>query len=309
MSSLWHDLRSKNIGGSEVSDLFGEGYGTLFKLWHIKKGNIQPDDLSDDEHIASGNWLEQGIMDWANHKWGTNFKNPQSYYQHPTQRGMGCTPDGIDDDIKAMAQIKIVSESEFKKRWKCTGDEISEAPAKFILQVQHEMECASYGESHLIVMVVGFSRRLCRMIVYRDEALIRGIKDEIAFFWKTIDENDPPEPNFEEDGAVVQEVRKLLPYHDLIDMTGNNFLQDAAERYLAAKIEADQAETAKKAASTEIQQIVGNTKKVLCGDIEISTIENSGSPGKVVTPDMVGQTIGARKGFSYPKITRKTITF
>src|SRR5438876_1235420 len=96
MSQLWHDLRAKHVGGSEVAALFNESpYLTRYQLWNIKAGLIEPPNLDDDERVQAGQFLEDGIVSWANKKWNMNFTRAGVYVKHATVEGMGCTPDAI----------------------------------------------------------------------------------------------------------------------------------------------------------------------------------------------------------------------
>lgn len=302
MSQQWHSLRAENIGGSDIAALFGESpYSSKLKLWHQKKGDLPADDLSSDENVMGGNFLEQGILDWANWKFGTNFTRPNIYMKHPGIKGMACTPDALDGEV--MAQVKKVNSMTFGKKWEIEGDIITNAPLHILLQVQHELACAGKNESHLIVLVGGMS--VARMIVYRDDAVIAMIEKAVVDFWQSIEANDPPAPDFTSDGQTIQALRqRMYISEDPQDMSGDNELSNAFHVHDEAKERMEEAEETKKAAAAQILYIIDNRKKVVCGPFRCTVVDNGGTPDKIITADMVGRVEKGRRPFSYPKITK-----
>lgn len=278
MSNIWHELRAKNIGGSEVADLYGEGYSSLYNLWHVKAGNIDPVNFDDNETVQSGNWLEAGIMEWANFKWGTSFVNPRVYCTHPNIKGMGCTPDGVDEKLQALAQIKVVSSWEFKKHFKCIGDEIVDAPVHFMLQVQHEMACWGWDENHLIVFVTGQGRSLKRMIVYRDDAIIADIEKRVEMFWDSIEQSIEPKPDFNTDGDLIVERNKVNFIGDIVDMSDNDYLRSVIEQ--AYKLSSERRKVIDKYDYTmsELNWIIGTHKAISCGDFIVTYFDHRKTP-------------------------------
>lgn len=303
--NLWHELRAENIGGSEVADLFNKGFNSHYQLWHIKKGNMPRVDLSDNERVMAGNYLESAIMRWANRKWGTNLINPKAYYRHPTIKGSACTPDGIDFDAKIMCQIKNCDSMVFGKMFEADGDNITNAPLKYLLQVQQEMSCVGYDECHLIVLVGG--NRLCRMVVYRDDDVVTLIEKSIKQFWDSIAANDAPEPDFALDGPALSHIRQSKPLIDDVpafDMSNNNRLMDLCASYQNYAAAENDAKKNKKIVSTEIMTIVGQHKKISCGDYNISIVDKPEFEGNEITQEMVGTKYGARAASSYPSISK-----
>lgn len=302
--NLWHELRAQNIGGSEVADLFDEGYNSKYQLWHMKKGLIPLPDFSGNERIEAGTFMEPSALTWANHRWGTNFKNPKIYVKHPTVKGMACTPDGIDNDINALCQIKIVDSVVLGRDFVADGNDILEAPLKYTLQCQHEMACTGHAANHLIVLVGG--NRLCRMVVERDEEIIAALEKAVTDFWSSIEANDVPAPNYTLDSDAIQKVRKQRPEQvPGQDFTGNNELYNAMVNYVSASADEKAAKDKKDAAKGEVMHLAGNIKNFVCGDLECTIVENAGVPDRVITPDMVGQPIKGRAGSAYPKIKPK----
>ena len=312
MNTQWHELRAAHVGGSDVAALFGESpYMTKLKLWQIKKGNMQPANLDDVERVQAGNFLEGGIMAWANWKWESQFVQPKAYFKHPSVKGMGCTPDGIwvrEGDMsqgdRVLCQIKNVDSIMFNKKagWEADGDNITDAPLHILLQCHHEMAVTGVGVLWLIVCVGG--NRLHRMVIERDDMIIRSLEREVAKFWESIEANDPPSPDYQEDGEVIKYMRSQLDLIDgQVDLSGNNALHAAIEDYKAAADQEKESKEDKTTFSNKILDLAGNTKKFICGGYKCTIVETSGTPDSIITQDMVGQVIKGRSGSVYPKIT------
>ena len=102
----WHGIRARHVGGSEIASLFytwempdgsirflhmfeeapdgaallgcASPYLTGFRLYHIKAGLLEPDDL-DNERVLAGQFLEPAIAEWAKHKWNWNIRKVHRY--------------------------------------------------------------------------------------------------------------------------------------------------------------------------------------------------------------------------------------
>ena len=303
----WHEIRARNVGGSEVAALFGESpYSSLYQLWHIKAGILPPTDFSGNDRIDAGNWLEGAIISWAKSKYGmAYYQPPKMYAQHPSVTGMGCTPDAfVEGDDKIIAQVKNVDAIQFGKKWKSDGDNIEEVPLHIFLQCQHEMACTGAEENHLIALVGG--NRLMRKIILRDNEVIKMIEDKVAFFWKTIELNEPPMPDYKHDGDAIIQIKGKLSIGNHVDLSNDNQLTSAAVAYDQASVTIKEAEALKNEAKAIIMDRCLGYDVVTVGNHEIKIVRTSGTPDKVITEDMVGQVQKGRSASVYPRI--KTLT-
>jgi putative phage-type endonuclease len=301
MSAQWHELRAQNIGGSEVAALFGKSpFMSRLKLWQIKSGAIVADDLSGNETVQAGAFLEKGILPWACQKYNLSMPTTGVYVRHQQVFGMACTPDAWNQETQEIMQIKVAFS---RQKWKIFEDDIIEAPLHYIMQCQHEMACTGSVRCHLVVFFIG-TGKLLRLVIERDNDLIAILENEVEKFWNSINTHQPPEPDYEQDGATIQAIRNAqAKIAEPIDMSGNNQLYNAGISYLEAKQKADAAESAKHAAKNEILRLAEGAKKIIVNDISISIVDNGGSPDKIITPEMVGQTIKGRAPYSYPLVT------
>ena len=270
MTDLWHQLRKEHIGGSDIACLFGEGYVSRYRLWNEKKGIIAPTNLDADERVQAGKFLEAGVIAWANHRWNMHFYQPKMYVKHPRIKGMACTPDAFSsgfDDVSSpterIAQIKCVDNIQFRE-WEVSGEIITHAPLHIELQCQHEMACTGAQENWLIVCVGG--NKLFRKVIQRDEDVIQIIEREVTEFWKSIEDNVPPVPDYVNDGDIIRDIRKKLNVIERVDLSDDNSLYDTIEllkKHIASRKVASDAETFIK---NEIIHLYGEYGFIKCRD-------------------------------------------
>lgn len=283
MSDRWKNLRAENIGGSEVAALFGESsFGlTYYKLWHIKRGFIQPDNLDDVERVQAGKFMEQGALLWANHRYGSNFYQPFEYVRHPSIKGMACTPDAYDRDAGIAAQVKVVDFMQFKRHWEADGETITKAPLSILLQVQHELECLRMPQNHLIVVVGG--NKLYRMICPRDEDVGRICRDAVEKFWAM---DDPPEPDFKNDKETIDDLRKSLPSKDFEDFSHDKHFKKLCKKAMVETLKRNISQDALDAINAEIVHMIGGAENVKCGELVLSLPKNRKTP-KITTKEKI----------------------
>ncbi len=304
VSDLWKGLRGKNIGGSEIAALFGEGRLSAFQLWNEKHGLLEHPNLDDNERVQAGRFMEPGAVAWANSKWKRNFFRPGVYVEHATVEGMACTPDCYElGDTGVMAQVKIVDGLQFAIHWKADGDDIIEAPLDILLQVQHEMECCQKHTSWLIVLVGG--NRLYRMICEYDPQIGGLLRTKVTQFWAR---TTAPEPDFTKDGSAIRALRRTLPVKEYADFTGNEHLYGLLKEAKKLSVEKNRMVDSIGEVHAEIEWITGHAENIRCGDITLTFTKRKGTPDKEITAADVGTVIKGRAESLTPKITMEGIS-
>lgn len=293
---IWKRLRKENVGASEVAALVGEHpHGlTRYTLWQQKKGNVPTPDYSGNEHIQRGNYLEPGIAAWAANKWETALVKADVYVTHPTVKGMGCTPDYFIAGTTKPVQIKMVRYPDFKEKFKVEGEVITDAPLGFILQVQQELECLEEDEGWLVVCVGGDS--LARMIVKRNGVVVGKLREEIEGFWKSIEEDNPPTPNYSADADTISAMRRA---------GGGNKTKIDDPKILALCGEYEYADMfakmwkqEKTGLGAQLLEAANGFNSVEVGPFTIRVSDIPGTEDKTltITNEMMGQTITISKG-------------
>lgn len=256
----WLQLRSKNINSTEVAALFHcSPYITEFELWHRKKENISVD-FEPTERVVWGTRLESAIANGIAEDNGLKIRQMKEYiFDEELRLGssfdFAIEPDGI-------LEIKNVDGLAFRDGWTGSEDDGSvEAPIFIEFQVQNELLVSSKKYALIGAFVGGNKTVLLR----REPNLkvFEAIKAKVAAFWKSVDENVPPQPDFSRD---VDTISKLYGYAEpgkVFDGRGNESLSSLMDKYKKTRDAAKEAEAARDAIKAECLTLIGDAEKVL----------------------------------------------
>lgn len=262
MSNIPINERKQWIGASEVAALFGVSpYCTRFELFHMKAGNIPSHDLDGEERVMAGQFLEPSIAAWAAHKWHWPIKNVVEYLKHPTVERMGCSLD-FETLEGEPVEIKNVDNLIFRDGdWEVDGDTILDAPAHFLIQVQHQLACTPGKDRGWLIVCVG-GNRLYRMEIPRHEKMIARIEREVTAFWADVLAGNEPAPDFEQDASTIS-----LLYggkgDEIIDLRGNERIKELCAEYRAGLEVEKEGAGRKKAALAEIKTLMNDAQGAL----------------------------------------------
>jgi predicted phage-related endonuclease len=242
----WHAIREQNIGGSEIASLFylyavdGQEqvfnmfqevpanaiclgclspYKTGYRLWQEKAGKLKPDDLSENERVIAGQFMEPAMAEWAKSKFDLKIRKVRRYMSHNDVRGWGAS---LDYELISAGmppvEFKNVDGLQFRNNWIAEGDEIIMPPLHINLQLQTQIGVtdADYG---LIICCVG-GNELKLGQVQRHEPTQAKIAEAIAAFWKAIDAGFEPShlADYETVAKMHSAGDKDAPVVDLTDV-------------------------------------------------------------------------------------------
>ncbi len=103
-----------------------------------------------------------------------------------------------------------------------------------------------------------------------DKEIGDEIEKRIADFWKSIDENRAPEPDFTKDADFIAHLHSYAEPGKHLDATNNWEIQALAETYRTAGQQEKQASEAKQAAKAKILTLIQDCEKVLGNGFSIS---------------------------------------
>lgn len=269
MTNIPVNERKQWVGASESAALFGVSpYTTRFELWHQKVGNIPSPDLSTDERVNAGQFMEPSIAAWSSHKWHWPILNVKEYRESNVVDRMGCSLDFETVDGLEPVEIKNVDNLIFRDNWEHEGDTILDAPAHMLIQVQHQLACnpvkRQRAERGWLIVCVG-GNRLYRMEIPRHDAMVDRIEDEIDRFWGSVEANEAPEPNFDIDADAIN-----LLYHgtgvEFADLRNNDRARDLAALYLEG-LEVEKSGKSQKSVSlAELKTMMKDARGALIDD-------------------------------------------
>jgi predicted phage-related endonuclease len=287
-------FRTSHVGASEVAALFDASpYLTEFELFHRKAGNIDTPDfmapgMANNERIEAGVRLEPVIIDWACDKWGYARRETPKHLSNG--KGLGGHPDQLvtcPDRGEGLLEIKT-ADWLVRKKW---GEE---PPLNYLLQSQAYAGLAGVAWCDVVVLVGGNS--LERFTYDFRPKLYAEIEKRVETFWQSVRANDPPKPDFGRDGDTLAQVLGE-PTEEVADLRHDNRADTLARAFLEAKADIKAAELRAEEAKTELLMKIGSAGYAMLGLHKVSCNQTKGSPGKVVTEEMIGEIVGARKGW------------
>jgi predicted phage-related endonuclease len=122
--------RRSFVGGSDARIIMGNDEADLIRLWREKRGEVEPEDLSDVLVVQLGTVTEDLNRRWYERNTGHAINDVQRRIHHPVHQWMAATLDGLVDPGGA------VFEAKFMLPWTFTEEAAAE---KHMAQLQHNM--------------------------------------------------------------------------------------------------------------------------------------------------------------------------
>lgn len=134
------------IGGSDARIIMGDDQEDLIRLWREKRGEAEPQDLSDILIVQLGTVTEVLNRAWYQRASGHTVKDIQKRVRHPIHKWMAATLDGT------VEQTGAVFEAKFMLPWAFTEEAAAE---KHMAQLQHNMWVTAYRSAVLSIITGG----------------------------------------------------------------------------------------------------------------------------------------------------------
>jgi len=131
------------IGGSDARVIMGNDETNLIRLWRVKRGEIEPEDLSGNLIVQLGTVTEDLNRRWYERNTGHAIKDMQRRIQHPVIKRMAATLDGRVDPGGAAFEAKFVLPWTFSEE---------AAAEKHMAQLQHNMWVANARSAGLSII-------------------------------------------------------------------------------------------------------------------------------------------------------------
>lgn len=280
----WLKLRSEDVTSTECSSLFGlSPYMTEFELWHRKK-NQEIVTLEETERMRWGNRLEAAIANGIAEDQSWTVKPFKDYARNEELRA-GSSFDFIilSDEITSkkdglthikdclpigLLEIKNVDALQFKEKWVIEDGQVVEAPPHIEIQVQHQLMITGFQVAYIGALVGGNSVGLIRRTP--QENIISQIKSKITKFWDSIENNQPPAPDFERDADFISSLYDNAEPGKTMDVCKDEEMMDLVAKYKDATAMEKAAATAKQAAKAQILTKIGDAEKIFGDSFTIS---------------------------------------
>jgi len=289
----WLEERKKDITSTEISALFGiSPYMTKFELWHRKKNNIEVD-FEMNDRVQWGMRLQDAIAAGVAEDNHWQIKRMDEYIRIPELR-IGAsfdfsieqnapTPIPVNFNLEpgkvyyappfdgtvgvGLLEIKNVDSLIAKNKWIIDGDNV-EAPPHIEIQAQHQMLVSGRSFCYIAALVGG--NRVILIKREPDQDIFEAIKKEVALFWKSIDENKAPEPDFTKDAKVISKLHQFSEPGSIYNAEGDNEIFTLAKRYKELGTAIKSCDDEREGIKSQILMKIGDAEKVLGDGFSIS---------------------------------------
>jgi predicted phage-related endonuclease len=174
-------MRRNFIGGSDARIIMGSDEAALLRLWHEKRGEVDPEDLSANLIVQLGVATEDLNRRWYEANTGQVLTDIQRRVFHPALKWMAATLDG---QVEASG---AVFEAKFMLPWSFSEEAAAE---KHMAQLQHNMWVVAARAAVLSVITGG--GKWVEIKTLADPLYQHLIVTAERKFWRCVENGEPP---------------------------------------------------------------------------------------------------------------------
>ncbi len=264
----WLKLRADDLTSTDIAALFGlSPYMTPYELWHRKR-NKTTGGFEETERMKWGTRLQDSIATGIAEDNGWKIRRYEQYVRIKDLR-LGSSFDFLvaakielqkDHTLFTdyILEIKNVDSLAFKEGWTEDAEENLEAPLHIEIQVQHQLLVSGLSKAFIGALVGG--NRVVLIERKADPTVHESILAKAKEFWRTIDANEEPAPDFKRDANFIKSLYQSVTPEKT--MTATERINELAESYRFASEQEKQAKEEKEAFKAELLTLIQDTEKV-----------------------------------------------
>jgi YqaJ-like viral recombinase domain len=244
ISALSNEGRRRFVGGSDARIIMAGDEAALIRLWKEKRGDGEPEDLSNNLVVQLGAATEGLNRSWFERNTGKAVTDVQRWAQHPVNRWMAATLDGFIDDVDA------VFEAKFMLPWSFSEEAAAE---KHMAQLQHNMWVTN-AKSAVLSIITGGGKWV-EITVPADALYQHFLITAEKRFWRCVQTGETPRPyGLEPPRPAIEAIR-------IVDMSDSNSWAEFAGVFRATRTAFFEHERAK----SELKALVPEDAKEALG--------------------------------------------
>jgi predicted phage-related endonuclease len=220
--------RRSFIGGSDARVIMGNDEARLIRLWRDKRGEAEPEDLSQDLIVQLGTITEDLNRTWYERNTGNAVEDIQRRVRHPIHKWMGATLDG------RVRQTGAVFEAKFMLPWNFSEEAATE---KHMAQLQHNMWVTNARTAILSIITGG--GKWVEITINGDPLYQHLLLTAEKKFWRCVQNGEPPRP------FGIEPPKPRLEAVRIVDMTLSNSWAELAAIYRRTRTAYEEHEAAK----------------------------------------------------------------
>src|SRR4051794_5889185 len=169
------------IGGSDARIIMGSDEAALIRLWREKRGEAEPENLSDNLIVQLGTVTEELNRTWYERNTGRRVTDVQRRVKHSAIPWMAATLDGIVEGTEA------VFEAKFMLPWSFSEEAAAE---KYMAQLQHNMWVTHLRSSVLSIITGG--GKWVEITIPMDPLFLSVLVSAEKKFWRCVQCGETP---------------------------------------------------------------------------------------------------------------------
>jgi predicted phage-related endonuclease len=236
--------RNAFIGGSDARVIMGDDEADLVRLWREKRGEVEPEDLSDNLIVQLGTVTEELNRRWYQRNTGNAISDVQRRIAHPVHQWMAATLDGRVDPGGE------VFEAKFMLPWAFSEEAAAE---KHMAQLQHNM-WVSNSRAAVLSIVTGGGKWV-ELTIHADPLYQHLLLIAEKKFWRCVMSGEQPRL------FGVEPPRPRLEAVRIVDMSASNAWADLAASYRRTRPAYQEHDSAK----AELKKLVPDDAKEAIG--------------------------------------------
>lgn len=216
------------IGGSDARIIMGDDEANLIRLWREKRGEVEPEDLSDNLIVQLGRVTEDLNRGWYERNTGHLIKDVQRRIHHPVNKWMAATLDGMIEPSGAVFEAKFMLPWTFSEQ---------AAAEKHMAQLQHNMWVANTRSAVLSIITGG--GKWVELNLHADPLYQHLLMTAEKKFWRCVQNGETPRL------FGVEPPRARLEAVRVVDMTASNSWAEFAATFRRTRSASQEHESAK----------------------------------------------------------------
>jgi predicted phage-related endonuclease len=271
VSTNSYENRRSFLGGSDARIIMGSDEAALVRLWQEKRGEIEPEDFSDNLLVQLGVATESLNRSWYERNTGQAVKEVQHWIRHPVIRWLAATVDGMVEGTGA------VFEAKFMLPWSFSEEAAAE---KHMAQLQHNMWVTNATLAVLSVITGG--GKWVEISVSADRLYQHLLLTAEKKFWRCVESGETPHLfGIEPPRARIAAVR-------IVDMAPSHAWAELAAVFLSTRsafLEHEKAKAELKALIPEdVKEALGHgirAKRSKSGAVSFDLLETEGGRASI----------------------------
>ena len=199
------------IGGSDARIIMGDDANALLRLWHEKRGEFEPADLTDELVVQLGLATEELNRAWYERQSGHHVSQRQARKFHQTITWMAATLDGLIEETGAVFEAKFMLPWSFSEQ---------AAVEKHMAQLQHNMMVV--GSKNSVLSVITGAGKWFEIAIPADPVYQTAMMYAERAFWRAVSSGELPSLFHAEPPRARIEAVKI------VDMSASNAWADLA---------------------------------------------------------------------------------